>query len=245
MFMGKGIDLKKTRRGGSQGVKGSRAMIKAAIAVVLLVAIAVAAALFLVRRNVGNNTNSSLASPGVDFKPVVTPKGWTKGNMAAKTVLVEFGDFQCGACAAARETVAAVLKNHERDLRVVFKNFPMESVHRNSLIAAQAAEAAGRQFKFWEMHDLLFNRQREWANVPDAQTFFLTYASELQLDLERFRRDLWDNEIRDKIYRDLLEGQLASVTSVPTFFLNGSRMPQSKSEEQFEKMIVGAIKTAK
>jgi predicted DsbA family dithiol-disulfide isomerase len=73
----------------------------------------------------------------------------------------------------------------------------------------------------------------------------LRYASELQLDLERFRRDLWDSEIRDKIYRDLLEGQLASVTSVPTFFLNGSRMPQSKSEDQFEEMIVNAIKTAK
>ena len=108
-----------------------------------------------------------------------------------------------------------------------------------------AAEAAGRQFRFWEMHDLLFLHQRDWGDVPDPQTFFLKYAEELHLDLERFKQDLWNGEIRDKIYRDVLEGQFASVRSVPTFYLNGSLMPRTQSETQFEEVIADAIKKAK
>ena len=115
-------------------------------------------------------------------------------------------------------------------------------MHRNSMIAAQAAEAAGKQFKYWEMHEQLFVHQREWAEVPDPLTFFLTYAHQLGLDLERFKQDLWDGTIREKIYRDVLEGQLASVRSVPTFFLNGSLMPRPQSETQFEEIIADAIR---
>jgi protein-disulfide isomerase len=230
----------------ARGVRGS--MIKPVLAILVLVAVALSVAAFLVHRNQGlSNSNSGLASssPGLDFKPVVTPKGWTKGNPAAKTILVEFGDYQCSACGAARQTVANVIKNHENDLLLVFKQYPMESIHRNSMMAAQAAEAAGRQFKFWEMHDLLFLHQRDWSDVPDPQTFFLKYAQELHLDLERFQQDLWDGQIRDKIYRDVLEGQLASVKSVPTFYLNGSPMPRTQSEAQFEEVIADAIKKAK
>jgi protein-disulfide isomerase len=245
--MAKSSNEKKARQVGTSagGVRGS--MVKAALAILLLIGLALGVAVFLVHRNQGlSNSNSGLASPtGLDFKPVVTPKGWTKGNPAAKTVLVEFGDYQCSACGAARQTVANVLKNHENELMLVFKQYPMETIHRNSMIAAQAAEAAGRQFRFWEMHDLLFLHQRDWGDVPDPQTFFLKYAEELHLDLERFKQDLWSGEIRDKIYRDLLEGQLASVRSVPTFYLNGSLMPRTQSETQFEEIIADAIKKAK
>lgn len=228
----------------AKGAKGS--MIRPVLAILLLVAIALGVAVFLVHRNQGlSDSGLASSSSGLDFKPVVTPKGWSKGNPAAKTVLVEFGDYQCSACGAARQTVANVLKNHENELMLIFKQYPMESIHRNSMIAAQAAEASGRQFRFWEMHDLLFLHQRDWADVPDPLTFFLKYAEELHLDLERFRQDLWDGGIRDKIYRDILEGQLASVKSVPTFYLNGSLMPRSQSEAQFEEIVAEAIKKAK
>ncbi len=230
---------------GRKGKKSSRSIAKPLIAMSVLIVLAVGVAVFLIQRNQERTSNPHGVSSALTLKPVVTPKGWTKGNLSAKTVLIEFGDFQCAACAAARITLANVLKKHENELLLVFKHFPLEAVHRNSVIAAQAAEAAGKQFKFWEMYDMLFEHQQEWANVPDPQTFFLQYAAQVQLDLERFRQDLWDGQIRDKIFRDILEGQFASVKSVPTFFLNGSPLPRPEGEAHFEEMITNAIKSAK
>lgn len=228
----------------SESSSGSRSLVKPVVGILVLVAVAVGAAALMVRRNNGiaHSSVQSASQSGADFKPVVTPKGWTQGNPGAKTILVEFGDFQCAACAAARETVANVMRDHGKELMLVFKQFPLEAVHRNSMVAAQAAEAAGKQFKYWEMHESLFLHQREWADVPDPQTFFLKYAHELGLDLERFKQDLWDSGIRDKIFRDILEGQLASVRTVPTFFLNGSPMPRAQSETQFEEIIAETVK---
>jgi protein-disulfide isomerase len=245
--MDKGSNDKKTRRDETPAKAGLTTFAKPTLIILTLMAVAVGVAGLLVHRNNGAVANSGQAesASGLSFKPVVTPQGWTQGNPAAKIVLVEFGDYQCGACAAARQTVANVMKRHANELMLVFKQYPMEAIHRNSMFAAQAAEAAGKQFKFWEMHELLFLHQRDWADVPDPQTFFLKYAAELNLDLERFRLDLWDGAIREKIYRDILEGQLASVKSVPTFYLNGTLMPRAQSETQFEDIIVEAIKKQK
>jgi len=236
--MSKNLNGKKAKPESSTG----RSLLKPAIGVVVLIMLAVGIAALIARHNNAASPAQSPVPSGADFKPVVTPKGWTQGNTAAKTILVEFGDFQCAACAAARQTVANVMKSHANELMLVFKEFPMESMHRNSMIAAQAAEAAGKQFKYWEMHEQLFVHQREWAEVPDPLTFFLTYAHQIGLDLERFKQDLWDGTIREKIYRDVLEGQLASVRSVPTFFLNGALMPRPQSETQFEEIIADAIR---
>ena len=236
--MSKNLSEKKVARG------QSRSWMKPAVITAILVVAALGVATFMVRRNGAalSSSGSASGSSAGNFKPIVTPKGWTQGNTNAKTILVEFGDYQCGACAAARLSVAGVMKNHGEDLWLVFKQFPMEAIHRNSMFAAQAAEAAGRQFKFWEMHEMLFARQREWSEVPDPQTFFLKYAKELSLDPEKFRLDLWDGAIRDKIYRDVLEGQLAGVRSVPSFFLNGTLMARPQNESQFEEIIADAIR---
>jgi protein-disulfide isomerase len=137
-----------------------------------------------------------------------------------------------------------LLKKFEKDIKVVFKQYPMPNIHRNAMVAAQASEAAGKQLKFWEMYEVLFARQSEWVNVPDALTFFLKYAAELHLDVEKFRQDTMDGEIRNKIFRDLLEGQVAQVRSVPSFFLNGRMMQAVKSDAEFEEIIAQAIRTA-
>ncbi len=223
----------------------SRSLVKPLAVSIMWVSVALGTALFLVHYSQGDDSSPKPTTAADTTKPSPTAKGWVRGNPAAKTVLVEFADFQCGSCGLASKTVGNLLKKHENDLLVVFKHFPLEVVHRNALIASQAAEAAGRQFKFWEMSELLFKHQVEWMNVPDAQTFFLNYAAELQLDLVRFQRDLWDSELRDKIYRDVLEGQLLQVNQTPTFFLNGTRIPTTKNESEFEQVIVEAIKKAK
>ncbi|MBM3801674.1 MAG: hypothetical protein FJW26_05095 [Acidimicrobiia bacterium] len=222
-----------------------RSLAKPLSALAVLVLAAAGVAMFLVKRG-GPESPPAAASASVDLgqKPVITPTGWSKGNLAAKTVLVEFGDFQCPSCAAARIKVDTALKKFEKDLKVVFKQYPMSNIHRNAMGAAQASEAAGKQLKFWEMYELLFARQNEWTNVPDALTFFLKYATELQLDVERFRQDMLNSEIQNKIFRDLLEGQVAQVRSVPTFFLNGKLMQGVKNDAEFEELIAQAIRTA-
>src|SRR5262245_13051461 len=236
---------------GNPSQPASRSLAKPLIALAALVVLAVATAMFLVNRTASESSSASppamptssstVASPN---KPVITPEGWSKGNTSAKTVLVEFGDFQCPSCAAARLKVDNVLKKFEKDLKVVFKQYPMPNIHRNAMVAAQASEAAGKQMKFWEMYELLFARQNEWVNVPDALTFYLKYAAELNLDVERFRQDMLNGEIRNKIFRDLLEGQVAQVRSVPSFFLNGTMLQAVKSDAECEELIAQAIRTA-
>jgi protein-disulfide isomerase len=128
---------------------------------------------------------------------------------------------------------------------VFFKEFPLDTVHKNSMVAAQAAEAAGKQYKFWEMYDQLFLHQIDWYNVPDPQTFFMKYAAAIQLDINRFQQDLWSAEIQEKIFRDKFEGQQVGVISVPTFYLNGVQLPTAQNDDHFDAMIMEAIKKAK
>ncbi len=241
------------KKPGSSGRKpsetASRSLAKPLTALAALIVMAAAVAMFLVNRT-GSESSPAAASPTPSSnvastdKPVITPEGWAKGNLSAKTVLVEFGDFQCPSCAVARVKVDNLLKKFEKDIKVVFKQYPMPNIHRNAMVAAQASEAAGKQLKFWEMYEVLFARQSEWVNVPDALTFFLKYAAELHLDVEKFRQDMMDGEIRNKIFRDLLEGQVAQVRSVPSFFLNGRMMQSVKSDAEFEELIAQAIRTA-
>ncbi len=220
-------------------------MVRPVLVLIVLILLAGGVAMFLVKHNDPERAGaaSSPPAPVTGTGPVITTDGWTKGNGSAKTVLVEFGDFQCPSCAAARLKVDNVLQKFGNDIKVVFKEYPMQAIHRNAMLAAQAAEAAGRQMKFWEMHETLFSRQNEWTGVPDAMTFFLKYAAGLQLDVERFRRDMLDGEIRDKIFRDMLEGQVAQVRSVPSFYLNGKLIQGIKSDKEFEELIAQAIQT--
>ena len=211
-----------------------------------LLAVAVVVALgaaFYLQRRTDEQAASAPALSSHNTHSLISPDGWNKGNSRAKAILVEFVDFQCGACAAASSRMANIARKHGSRLKIVFKHYPMQKAHSNAMIAAQAAEAAGRQYKFWEMHDLLLQRQRDWANVPDAQTLFLRYAAELQLNLARFRRDVWNPEVREKIYRDIMEAQMAQVRSVPAFFLNGKSIPNSRDEVEFEQRIVDGIRS--
>lgn len=244
--MNRSSNVKSNPTGKAKGSEpAGRSLAKPLTALAALVVVAVTVAMFLAKRSSPESSPTAASSNTVlSEKPVITPEGWSKGNLSAKTVLVEFGDFQCPSCAAARVKVDNALKKFEKDLKVVFKQYPMPNIHRNAMVAAQASEAAGKQLKFWEMYELLFARQNEWVNVPDALTFFLKYATELQLDVERFRQDMLDGEIRNKIFRDLLEGQVAQVRSVPSFFLNGKMLQTVKSDAEFEELIAQAIRTA-
>lgn len=233
------------QRSGARGKSGKRKNPSIAKPLAVLAAVVVVAlgAAFYLQRSANDQATSTPAPISQNTRSPISPQGWSKGNSLAKAVLVEFVDFQCGACAAASSRMANIASKYGSQLKIVFKHHPMQRAHGNAMIAARAAEAAGLQYKFWEMHDLLLKRQHEWAKVPDPQTLFLRYASELQLNLARFRRDLWTKEVGDKIYRDIMEGQMAQVRSVPAFFLNGKPIPNSRDEFEFEQRIVDGIRS--
>ncbi|MDP2641336.1 MAG: thioredoxin domain-containing protein [Candidatus Yanofskybacteria bacterium] len=163
-----------------------------------------------------------------------------KGSDQARVVLVEYGDFQCPACASFYPVVKTLTEEFRDEIAIVYRHFPLTSVHAKAVITARAAEAAALQGKFWEMHDLLFERQREWVQ-GDEQELLVQYARELELEEELFLEDLNSPAVRDKVEADRVGGLQARVNSTPTFFLNGERIQNPRSYAEFYDLIVAAL----
>ena len=140
------------------------------------------------------------------------------GPETATVTLVEYGDYECPYCGLAHPIVKELLRRFGDQLRFVFRHFPLIQVHPHAEHAAQAAEAAGRQGKFWEMHDYLFEHQDA---LDDAN--LVLYAIDLNLDLPRFEQDFGDPAIIEHIREDVLSGIQSGVNGTPTFFINGVR----------------------
>lgn len=179
--------------------------------------------------------------PEVAQQPVgVVETDWVKGAEEEKATLIEYSDFQCPACATYYPMVKQLLDEYPEDLRVVYRHFPLPS-HKNAYPAALAAEAAGRQDKFWEMHDILFERQDEWSNLSNPQDKFEEYAAELELDIELFTADYESDETRQKIDADMLSASQLGVNATPTFYLNGRKSSPVRSYQDFSSQIQEAI----
>ncbi len=170
----------------------------------------------------------------------VTEQDHVRGNLTGKVTLVEFGDLQCPACGAYEPIVRQITADNASALKVVFKHFPLTQIHPNALLAAKASEAASNQGKFWEMHDMLYDKQKEWAGTLAARDAFITYAGTLGLDIEKFKQDLNSKEVEDKIIAEYKEGTLLGVQGTPTFFVNGKKIDNPASVEDFNKLIQAA-----
>jgi protein-disulfide isomerase len=142
-----------------------------------------------------------------------------QGNRNAAITLVEYGDYQCPHCRRAYPLVKRLLEEKGEELNFVFRNFPLKKIHPLAFSAAVSAEAAGKQKKFWEMHDVIFENQ----NKITAH-FLLILAGEIGLDIAQLERDLQSEEIRIKIENDFYSGILSGVNGTPSFFINGSRL---------------------
>ena len=189
-------------------------------------------------------TNSS--SVGQHAALVVPPEAsdWRRGNASSQVVLVEYGDFQCPACGYYYPIIKTVEAKYQDRVGFVFRNFPLMQVHPNAILGAQAAGSAGRQGKFWEMHDLLFQHQQEWSVGTDAEArgHILQYAQNIGLDMEKFNADLNSSEVADKIKKDTDSGNASSVNSTPTFFLNGQKIdPSPATADDFGKLLDDAL----
>jgi len=141
-----------------------------------------------------------------------------RGPEDAPVTLVEYGDFECPYCGRAEPILRELLSERGAEIRFVFRHLPLSDVHDHAQLAAEAAEAAGAQGRFWEMHDLLFDHQ-EALTARDL----LGYANELGLDMDRFHDDLKRHEYGPRVARDVESAELSGVAGTPTFFINGQR----------------------
>lgn len=166
----------------------------------------------------------------VEEQDLVTDDSYSKGPANASATIVEFSDFQCPACRSAFPILERITEQYKDDLRFVYRHFPLPS-HKNSKVAAEAAESAGAQGKFWEFHDILFERQNSWGDSGQPEKIFISYAEELELDTDKFQKDLKEHTFLPKINADIKAGNNAGVSSTPTFFLNGEKLPGVPVEE--------------
>lgn len=155
----------------------------------------------------------------------------------ASVTFVEYADLQCPACKQYHPIIKELLAAYPDQVRLVFKHFPLYSIHPNAMDSAIAAEAAHKQNKFFEYVDLLYERQSEWSSLPDPAEKFNEYASELGLDVDRFKKDLDDPGIPQLIEDHRSEGITNGVTGTPTFFVNGERISSPSNLEEFKKIV--------
>lgn len=148
-----------------------------------------------------------------------------RGRADAPVLIEEYGDFQCPPCAFFHPILKRLEGEYETELRVAFHHFPLTNMHKNAAEAARAAEAAGLQGKFWQMHDLLFEKQSEWKDAAVARTNFTSYARTLGLDIQKFTQDINSPIVINRVLNDENGGTARGVTGTPTVFLNGREVP--------------------
>jgi protein-disulfide isomerase len=159
------------------------------------------------------------------------------GPASARVTVVEYGDFECPTCGQAYHAVQIMLKHFGDRMRFVFRNYPLREVHPHAELAAEAAEAAGAQHKFWQMHDLLFENQLHLKAKSLRQ-----YAAKAELDLERYDFEMSDHVYLQRVQEDIESGTKCQVRSTPTFFVNGVVRDVSFGFEQLHTAIDAALR---
>jgi protein-disulfide isomerase len=189
--------------------------------------------------------NSALSTSGA--KPITSPSPFDpatdhyQGDIKAKNVLVEYADYQCPACAAFSD----ILKQAPtvfKDTVFVFRYFPLVQIHKNSVESAMAAEAAGAQGKYWEMHDILFQKQTDWSNLSDPLDAFTQYAQSIGVvNLDQFKSDITSKKYLPAIEKDNNDALGLNLSGTPSFFFNGHSLKSDQlkaMEEQAKQFYV-------
>ena len=191
---------------------------------------------FLISRN-----NKAATAP-VTKDQLIRPTSHSTVNPNAKVNIVEFGDFQCPACAVAFPIVEQLLALYKDNPQVNFvsRNFPLPQ-HQYALLTAEAAEAAGAQGKYWEMYRLLYANQDDWVNSTDTMSVLVGYATQLKLDVNKFKAEVSANKYSGVIEQDKQDGLALGINSTPTFFINGVREVGIQNFEDFKARVDVAL----
>ena len=158
----------------------------------------------------------------VDQQPPVTDEDWIFGNPDAPITFVEYEDFQCPACPSFSLGVKQLISQYPESIRVVFRHLPLPSIHDKAYISSMAAEAAGTQGKFWEMHDILYTMQNQWASLSESDfvNWVVVQAEALDLDIDQFEKDLYDKEVRAELEETTVERLSMGLNYTPFVVLN-------------------------
>lgn len=156
----------------------------------------------------------------------------TLGAADAPIQIVEYSDFECPACRVAEPPLKQLLEVYKGKTRFVFKHFPLEMMHHSARFAAGAADCAGRQGKFWELHDLLYEKQQSWAQSKDPRAEILKLGASLKLDAKELETCALAKATNDAIDADVKDGNDRFVYSTPTFFVNGKRFVGARQIQQ-------------
>jgi len=205
--------------------------------VILVLVIAIVAGVF---------GGSTPATPSFNSTtvPAISSADHVRGDAASSVSVIEYGDFQCPACGAYEPMVEQLTRQYGSRVAFVFRNFPLVQVHQDAQIGAQAAEAAALQGKYWEMHDLLYQKQATWSAEPAASVvakYFDGYAKSLGLDVAKFDADINSDAVKGKIQTDVASANAAQVDHTPTFFIDLKQIPNPQSTEEFTKAIDAAL----
>lgn len=208
---------------------------KTLLAIGIATVLILVGAVFFLSRSSGISDPASNSSVPIDQSSLIKDDSYKISTDSAKVTIVEFLDYECEACGASHPVVKQVLDEYKGKVNFVVRNFPN---HFNSILAANAVEAAGEQGKYWEMHDKVFENQQEWAEKKTPQTdFFIKYATDLGLDVAKFKDAIESGKFTDKITRDKNEALTLGVDATPTFYVNGVKTVGGLSYAEWKKKI--------
>jgi protein-disulfide isomerase len=194
-----------------------------------------------------SNNSSSKSSSGN------APTNHVEGQGKDDITLVEYGDYQCPYCGQYFPILQQVLSEYSQQIYFQFRNFPLTSLHPNAFAGARAAEAAGLQNKFWQMHDLLYQQNDDyynggepatsWIGASDPTPYFDANAKQLGLNVTQFDKDYTSDTVNNLINADEAEGNKLGVDATPTFFLDGKKISPGESLSAFQQLINAEITT--
>ena len=182
------------------------------------------------------NKPATSATSGISAPAPVSATDHTIGTSTAPVTLIEYGDFQCPACEAYYPIVEQLLTEASSTVYYVFRNFPLPQ-HPNAIPAAIAAEAAGKQGKYWDMFNMIYPNHADWTELADPSSVFAGYAAKIGLDMAKYAADLKDPAVAAKVQSDLAEGQNIGVDYTPSFFINGKIITNPQSYADFKALI--------
>ncbi|HEY4479990.1 MAG TPA: thioredoxin domain-containing protein [Candidatus Paceibacterota bacterium] len=172
---------------------------------------------------------------------VIHPLDRVKGSASSTVILTEYSDFQCPACRTYYPVIREVMAQYGDRVALIYRHFPLTSIHPNAEFAARAAEAAGRQGKFWEMHDLLFEKQNEWSGVSDIVSTFRSYATLLAISPDQFEADFRSSDVKDLVSAQRVHALRVGIQGTPSFFINGEQIRNPNSADEFKSIIESAL----
>jgi protein-disulfide isomerase len=192
----------------------------------------------------GSSSNGSAPANGTSGQPIEhrgvpgAEPAHTLGSPNSTVRLEEFGDFQCPPCGLFHPILEQMRKEFGDRLHITFREYPLVPAHQNALAAASAAEAAGLQGKFWEMHNLIYEHQADWKDLVDVRPVFEGYAIRIGLDLDRYKTDVSSNVVAQRIFLDGKRGHSMGVGGTPTVFLNGKEVPFESLQPEKLRVII-------